>query len=66
MWGKAALQVTEERGMFSLELLQREVLLSAFGAGREKGGLRKSEGERELPSALQYTRHGPQVQTEGV
>lgn len=50
-WADAALQVAEERGMFSLVLLQREVLLSAFGAGREKEGLGKSEGERELPSA---------------
>lgn len=51
-WAEAALQVAEEIGMFSLVLLRREFLLSAFGAGKEKGGLlRKSKGERESPSA---------------
>lgn len=44
----------EERGTFSLVLLQREVPLSAFRAGKEKNGLRKTEGERELPFAVAF------------
>jgi len=36
LWAEAALQFAGERGVFSLVLLRREVLLSIFGAGREE------------------------------